>query len=169
LALEAAIKEHPAYNNRKPHIMFLIAQKRNIARLGVDLDGKIGSPPAGTVLDNTITSRESLDFYLIAHKAVVGSAKPIHYYVYRNDMNGTLTQIEDMLFKLCHLHPGCTLSVSLPAPLYNAHKLGYRMGQVYRAAMESKEDTRSEGSADSAYNYEAIILPPSLKYAPFFL
>jgi len=168
--LKNAIAGNQAYAGKKPLILYIVAQKRNICRLGADKDGNIITPPAGTVLDNTITGRKTDNFYMVPHKAIIGSAKPIHFHVFQNDMKLSLNQIEDLLFKLCHLHPGCTRSVSLPLPLYNAHKLGYRMGQVFRAAMETDE-TRSESSSESgtSSDYVRIELPESLKYTPFFL
>ena len=88
---------------------------------------------------------------------------------------------EEMMYKLCYLHPGCTRAVSLPMPLYNAHKMGFRVGQVYRAALskgldistihqtlkeeeEEEEESRSKGSG-----YPEIIIPDSLKWTPFYL
>jgi len=170
-ALRAAVKDNQAYANVKPKIVYIIAQKRHICRIGADSGGEIETPPAGTVLDNTVTGREKHDFYMVTHKALIGSAKPIHYNVHLNELNLTNEQIQDLLFKLCHLHPGCTKSVSLPLPLYNAHKLGYRMGQVFRAAMEFDDDTKSAASGDSGTSdsYEQIQLTPLLKFAPFFL
>eukprot|EP01111_Echinosteliopsis_oligospora_P013380 TRINITY_DN4789_c0_g2_i1.p1 TRINITY_DN4789_c0_g2~~TRINITY_DN4789_c0_g2_i1.p1 ORF type:complete len:869 (+),score=226.55 TRINITY_DN4789_c0_g2_i1:97-2607(+) len=171
-ALKDAVAANKAYAGKQIQILYMIAQKRNIARIAISQDGSFHTPPAGTVIDSKITGRTKEDFYILPHKAIIGSAKPIHYHVVQNDMKLTLEQIQELIFKLCHLHPGCTRSVSLPAPLYNAHKLGYRIGQVYRPAMEYHsqfDDTKSESSGSSGYNYEPVNIPHNLKYTPFYL
>jgi len=153
--------------NFVPKILYIIAQKRHLCRIAAKNDkNQIVNPPPGTVLDSTITGPENRDFYLIGHTAIKGSPKPIHYHVFHNDTGSSLDVIQDLLYRLCHLHPGCTRSVSLPIPLYNAHKLAYRVGQVYRAAHELREDT--EGS-DKEEETITITLPDHIKSTPFFL
>jgi len=135
------------------------------------------------VIDHVITTKESNDFYLLSHAPVIGSAKPIHYHIYKNDLGLDTDEIEKLIYDLCHLHPGCTRTVSLPIPLYNAHKLAYRIGQVYRAAQETIQEAQDEANSDTSsavstgsdgkekkkFDYPPINLPDSLKYNPFFL
>jgi len=126
-------------------------------------DESLLSPLPGTIVDSSITGREKKDFFLIGHKAVQGSAKPVHFIVFKDEFSVKREEIMDFIFRLCHLHPGCTRSVSLPAPLYNAHKLAYRIGQVYRAAFEAAEDDNLPAS------FQEIILPSFIKTTAFFL
>jgi len=170
-ALQKALSQNSYYGKVSPKITYIIAQKRNLCRLGAEIDNTIATPAAGTVVDSVITGVDQKDFYLIGHKAIQGSAKPVHFHVFLNEMKIPLANLQDLLFKLCHLHPGCTRSVSLPAPLYNAHKLAYRIGQVYRAAFENDEDneSHSQSSGGSSSSRKEVILPDFIKYTPFFL
>lgn len=74
--------------------------------------------------------------------------------------------------------------MSQPIPLYNAHKLAYRIGQVrdkmkvsnekvYRAAQDvrtdAESDNNSEKSGGGKEEYPTIELPEYIKFTPFFL
>jgi len=172
LDMKSALAQHPDYSKVQTKICYLVAQKRNLCRLGTPVpngtERLLVNPPPGTCLDNTITGPESSDFYLIGHKAIQGSPRPVHFWVFRDEIKIPKDQLQNMLFQLCHLHPGCTKSVSLPSPLYYAHKLAYRVGQVYRPAFEMEQEELSQKSNDS--NEDAkIIIPDSIKFTPFFL
>lgn len=139
-------------------------------------DEGVINPAPGTVLDKVITG--SKDFYLISHKAIKvsvhydnlnlhfqGSPKPVHCHIHLNEPKMEMIKIQHLLFRLSHLHPGCACSVSLPMPLYNAHKLAYRVGQVYRPYYESVEDA-SSGSSEEP---KKIDLSETIKSTFFFL
>lgn len=106
--------------------------------------------------------------------------------MFYDDLEQPLSVWEEMMYKLCYLHPGCTRAVSLPMPLYNAHKMGFRVGQVYRAALskgldistinqtlkeeeEEEEEVLEEESRSKGSGYPEIIIPDSLKWTHFYL
>jgi len=181
IGFENAVKAIPAYHGKIPKLLYLIAQKRNITRLAVNENDKYLTPPPGTVVDDVITGTDGMDFFILPHAPVIGSAKPIHIHVLDNRLGLSNDAIQKLLYDLCHLHPGCTRAVSLPIPLYNAHKLAYRIGQVYRAAEELHYERQQEAASDTssiasggsgketAIDYKPIVLPDFLKFNPFFL
>lgn len=59
------------YKNTKPKILYIIAQKRNLARFGLKSDNEIATPAAGTVLDTGVTGQDEKDFFMISHKAIM--------------------------------------------------------------------------------------------------
>eukprot|EP01116_Phalansterium_solitarium_P005791 TRINITY_DN1781_c0_g1_i2.p1 TRINITY_DN1781_c0_g1~~TRINITY_DN1781_c0_g1_i2.p1 ORF type:complete len:748 (+),score=221.50 TRINITY_DN1781_c0_g1_i2:388-2631(+) len=176
-AIRAAFAEHPAYARApQPKIIYVVVQKRNLSRLAAidPATREIRGPSPGTVLDNTITGFKQTDFFMVAHQALQGSPRPVHCHVIANDPKVSLLDIQTMLFQLCHLHSGCTKSVSLPAPLYYAHRLALRVGQNYRSALEDRrfdDDASSESSKTSEESefFASIELPAFIKDTPFFL
>ncbi|KAJ3576121.1 hypothetical protein NPX13_g3804 [Xylaria arbuscula] len=91
-----------------PRISIIICGKRHHTRLFVadknDGDNS-GNPPAGTVCDRGITELRVWDFYLQAHAAIKGTAKPCHYVVlldeiFRSTFKNRPGNVADELQKL---------------------------------------------------------------------
>lgn len=60
--------------NYKPSVTFLVVQKRHHTRMfpkcSIDMDGKFGNVPSGTIIDTQITHPTELDFYLCSHASI---------------------------------------------------------------------------------------------------
>ncbi len=99
--------------------------------------GRSGNIPAGTTVDQGITSPQEFDFYLCSHTGIQvrymtlavryvwgltvslffqGTSRPSHYHVLWDDNNFTADELQVLTYQLCHTYVRCTRSVSVPAP-----------------------------------------------------
>ncbi|XP_014218616.1 protein argonaute-4 isoform X2 [Copidosoma floridanum] len=114
----------------EPKITFLVVQKRHHIRLFPtdprNSDDRNKNVQAGTIVDTHITHPSHIDFYLISHASIQGTARPTKYRCLWDDSNLTENQIEQLTYYLCHMFCRCTRSVSYPAPTYYAHLAAFR-------------------------------------------
>ncbi|KAI8422656.1 hypothetical protein MSG28_006428 [Choristoneura fumiferana] len=75
----------------------------------------------GTVVDRDIVHATELDFYLVSHQAIKGTARPTRYHAVCNDGGLKHDEVEQLTYYLCHLYSRCMRSVSYPTPTYYAH------------------------------------------------
>ena len=59
--------------------------------------GELANPSPGTMVDRDVTMENGFDFFLQAHDALKGTAKPAHYVVIRNDMKIGLDSLQKMV------------------------------------------------------------------------
>ncbi|XP_024894018.1 protein argonaute-2-like [Temnothorax curvispinosus] len=123
----------------------LVVQKRHHVRLfpkSKDIrdteDTRNYNVKAGTIVDTTITHPEHIDFYLVSHASIQGTARPTKYRCIFNESNFTEDQIEELTYYLCHIYARCARAVSYPAPTYYAHLAAYRG----RALIQGNRDFR---------------------------
>lgn len=156
---------------KTPLVTFVVVQKRNPCRLSV-LNGtrtKFLTPPPGTFLCD-MHVMEPHAFLLIPHAPVKGAVRPLWCVVGKNDLKLSLEDIARLQFSLCHKYGACTRSVSLPAPLYNAHKVAYFTGISLMHGREADNgDTASSSSGSSVREVGDIHLHEHLKRTAFFL
>lgn len=116
---------HKAYQRMagpaaKPEVLFLLVQKRHHTRLFTGENNPKNVEP-GTVVDKHIVHATELDFYLVSHQAIKGTARPTRYHAVCNDGNLKHDEVEQLTYYLCHLYSRCMRSVSYPTPTYYAH------------------------------------------------
>nr|XP_034826738.1 protein argonaute-2-like [Maniola hyperantus] len=109
----------------KPEILFLLVQKRHHTRFFMG-DKNPQNVEPGTVVDTHIVHPKELDFYLVSHQAIKGTARPTRYHAICNDGNIPSDEVEQLTYYLCHLYSRCTRSVSYPTPTYYAHLACFR-------------------------------------------
>ncbi|KAL6425221.1 hypothetical protein ACFW04_009460 [Cataglyphis niger] len=111
-------------------ITCLVVQKRHHVRLfptrDADSDDRNKNVKAGTIVDTEITHPNHIDFYLVSHASIQGTARPTKYRCICNESNYTEDDIEELTYYLCHMYARCTRAVSYPAPTYYAHLGAYR-------------------------------------------
>ncbi|XP_059046428.1 protein argonaute-2-like [Achroia grisella] len=105
--------------NMKPEVLFLLVQKRHHTRLFVPNSPQNVEP--GTVVDKEIVHATELDFYLVSHQAIKGTARPTRYHAVCNDGKIPSDEVEQLTYYLCHLYSRCMRAVSYPTPTYYAH------------------------------------------------
>ncbi|XP_011498662.1 PREDICTED: protein argonaute-2-like [Ceratosolen solmsi marchali] len=116
----------------KPHITFLVVQKRHHIRLFPlqpqfsDDAHKNFNVQAGTIVDTAITHPSHIDFYLVSHASIQGTARPTKYRCLWDDSDMSEDEIENLTYFLCHMFSRCTRSVSYPTPTYYAHLAAFR-------------------------------------------
>nr|AHC98010.1 argonaute 2 [Spodoptera litura] len=117
---------HNAYQRmagmqNKPEVLFLLVQKRHHTRLFNDGPNVQYNVEPGTVVDTDIVHASELDFYLVSHQAIKGTARPTRYHTVCNDGKIPDDEVEQLTYYLCHLYSRCMRSVSYPTPTYYAH------------------------------------------------
>ncbi|XP_057325397.1 protein argonaute-2-like [Microplitis mediator] len=129
-AIKTACRRFGQPNKYEPKITFLVVQKRHHIRLfPTDLknsDDKGGNVQAGTIVDTKITHPSHIDFYLVSHASIQGTARPTKYRCLWDDNKMSEDDIETLTYYLCHMFSRCTRSVSYPAPTYYAHLAAFR-------------------------------------------
>uniref|UniRef100_A0A3B3QX94 Piwi-like protein 2 n=1 Tax=Paramormyrops kingsleyae TaxID=1676925 RepID=A0A3B3QX94_9TELE len=117
------------FPNYEPKLTFIVVQKRVNTTLYLLGGNGHSTPPPGTVLDHTVTSREWVDFYLMAHHIRQGCGLPTHYVCVYNTANLTPDHLQRLTFKMCHLYWNWPGTIRVPAPCKYAHKLAFLSGQ----------------------------------------
>ena len=105
------------------------------------------------VVDNTVTRGDSWDFYLQSHHAIVGTARPAHYFVlldeiFRKTTKDPVGELERLTFNLCHLYGKATVSVSIPPPVYYAD-LACGRGKRYLSRVFDQDQTMDRQVRDA--------------------
>jgi eukaryotic translation initiation factor 2C len=125
----------------KVNITALVCIKRHGTRfypLSGQADGN-GNCPPGTQVESVVTSPFFMDFYLQSHAAIKGTAKPCHYFVLRNDMQLSLTDLRMLTHELCYTYVRAPCGVSYASPAYYADRLCER-GRIYLRDLYQRTD-----------------------------
>lgn len=134
--LRKACKEvYPANDSKKglPRMSIIIVGKRHNTRFyptkGEDAD-RSSNPQNGTVVDRGVTEARNWDFYLQAHTALQGTARPAHYFVVLDEIFGgrkvqpplqnAADVLENLTHNMCYLFGRATKAVSICPPAYYA-------------------------------------------------
>ncbi|XP_059192376.1 piwi-like protein 2 isoform X2 [Centropristis striata] len=123
------IKCFETFPSYEPKLVFIVVQKRISTTLYSMAGNNIGTPPPGTVIDHTLTRRDWVDFFLMAHHIRQGCGLPTHYISLYNTANLTPDHLQRLTFKMCHLYWNWPGTIRVPAPCKYAHKLAFLSGQ----------------------------------------
>jgi len=111
--------------NPKANVKFtvVIASKRHHVRFFPGPGGRDrnGNPMPGTLVETGCTHPFEFDFYLCAHSAIKGTARPIHYHVLLNETGMGAEELEQMIFEHSFQYVRSTTPVSLHPAVYYAH------------------------------------------------
>ncbi|POR34324.1 Protein argonaute 5 [Tolypocladium paradoxum] len=160
--LRAACKElYPAADQAKglPRLTVVVVGKRHHTRFyptqEADAD-RSGNTKPGTVVDRGITEARSWDFFLQAHTALQGTARPAHYFVVLDEVfrrrhaksRGTEAsdELQELTQNMCYVFGRATKAVSICTPAYYADILCERA----RCYLSSMFETPSSSAAPSA-------------------
>ncbi|KAL4609246.1 piwi-like protein 1 [Arapaima gigas] len=113
----------------QPKLSMVVVTKRIATRFFAKLDGKLGNPPPGTVIDTEVTRPEWYDFYVISQGVRLGSVAPTHYNVVYDSSGLKPDHMQRLTYKLCHLYYNWQGVIRVPAPCQYAHKLAFLVGQ----------------------------------------
>ncbi|KAF7403817.1 hypothetical protein HZH68_006611 [Vespula germanica] len=129
-ALKHAFRSLSKDDSYHPSVTFLVVQKRHHIRFFPtdrrNTDDRNFNVQAGTIVDTHITHPSHIDFYLVSHASIQGTARPTKYKCVFNQLDMTEDQIEELTYYLCHMFARCTRSISYPAPTYYAHLAAFR-------------------------------------------
>lgn len=155
---DACQKTYPALSTKSgvPNITIIVVGKRHKTRFyptTPDRADRSGNPRNGTVVDRGVTEAQHWDFFLQAHTAIQGTAKPAHYYVvldeiFRNPKNERWVKaaegmrtvadvLEDLTHSMCYMFGRATRAVSVAPPAYYADLVCERARRWLSRVMES--------------------------------
>ncbi|KMY99771.1 protein argonaute-2 isoform X2 [Drosophila simulans] len=147
-----------------PKICCVIVVKRHHTRFfpsGVETpSNRFNNVDPGTVVDRTIVHPNEMQFFMVSHQAIQGTAKPTRYNVIENTGNLDIDLLQQLTYNLCHMFPRCNRSVSYPAPAYLAHLVAAR-GRVYLTGTHRFLDLKKEYA-------KRTIVPEFMKKNPMY-
>ncbi|PIL23868.1 Argonaute [Ganoderma sinense ZZ0214-1] len=127
----------------QPKLLFVIVAKRHHVRFfpksSQEAD-KSGNCPAGLLVDDHITNPNYQDFYLQSHSGLLGTSRPTHYVVLRNE-TGLGIKI-------------ATRAVSIPAPVYYADRICRRLAFHCENGDSFSDTASSITSSQTDFNLE---------------
>jgi hypothetical protein len=138
-----------------PRITIIIVGKRHNTRFyptkKEDAD-RSSNPQNGTVVDRGVTEARNWDFFLQAHTAIQGTARPAHYYIIYDQIfqaqriHPTFVNaadvLEDLTHNLCYLFGRATKAVSICPPAYYAN-LACERARCYLSGLFDPSPTAS--------------------------
>ncbi|SPP90234.1 blast:Protein argonaute-2 [Drosophila guanche] len=131
----------------KPKICCVIVVKRHHTRFfpngGPSQYNKFNNVDPGTVVDRTIVHPNEMQFFMVSHQSIQGTAKPTRYNVIENTGNLDIDLLQQLTYNLCHMFPRCNRAVSYPAPAYLAHLAAAR-GRVYLTGVTKFRSPKEE-------------------------
>ena len=119
-----------------PRISIIIVGKRHHTRFyptTIDeskIDAKSSNSKNGTIVDRGVTEARNWDFFLQAHTALKGTARPAHYIAVHDEIfakrpvpepfHNAADVLEDLTHNMCYLFGRATKAVSICPPAYYA-------------------------------------------------
>ncbi|CAI6039694.1 unnamed protein product [Clonostachys chloroleuca] len=135
---KACTEMYPASDQKRglPHFTIVIVGKRHHTRFYPTQEAnadRTGNPKPGTIVDRVITEARNWDYFLQAHAALQGTARPGHYVVVLDEIfrarhaetlppgfDNIADVLEDFTRSLCYVYGRTTKAVSLCTPAYYA-------------------------------------------------
>ncbi|KAF7685424.1 Protein argonaute-2 [Cucumispora dikerogammari] len=118
-------------------LTYIVCQKKHSIRFCQENPqgprGDTNAEPGTLILNANVMGRE--EFYMVSHRAMKGTARPVRYTVL-SDENNFKEKIPKFIYDLCHMYGRCTKSVSVVSPVYFAHLAATR-AKVYRDNQET--------------------------------
>ncbi|XP_044720121.1 piwi domain-containing protein [Hirsutella rhossiliensis] len=134
-----------------PRLTIVVSVKRHQTRFfptSSDVMSDSGNIRNGTVVDRGVTQARYWDFFLTAHHALKGTARPAHYTVildeiFRQKYKATAAnELERLTHELCYLYGRATKAVSICPPAYYADIVCER-ARAHRPEIFEASDTDS--------------------------
>ncbi|KUJ10732.1 eukaryotic translation initiation factor-like protein 2C 2 [Mollisia scopiformis] len=80
-----------------------------------------GNPLPGTLVERDVTHPFEYDFYLSAHSAIQGTARPVHYQVLLDEAKVNVNDFQKMIYTFSYQYMRSTTPVSIFPAIYYAH------------------------------------------------
>jgi aubergine-like protein len=130
-----AIKSYKAGYN--PNITLVIANKRIHQRFFKEHLGTISNPVPGTIVDDFVTEKNIVNFFLISATSRVGTVRPSNYYIAYNDKKSiTAEVIQKVAFATACMYYNGGGPVKVPAHIHLADKKANLMSILNGASNE---------------------------------
>uniref|UniRef100_A0A0N4ZNJ9 Thioredoxin domain-containing protein n=1 Tax=Parastrongyloides trichosuri TaxID=131310 RepID=A0A0N4ZNJ9_PARTI len=120
-------------------VMIVVNKHHNKRFFGIDANFISTNFAPGVVIDTGCTRADYTEFYLQAHRPLLGTSKIPQYSVIVNECEMTLDECQALILALAYSHQIISNSVSLPEPIYQAGELAKRGNYLFNVM--KKEDT----------------------------
>ena len=193
LLRKACTETYPATMTKAslPRISIVVVGKRHHTRFYPAQDAQAdrgANTPNGTVVDRGVTEARNWDFYLQAHTAIKGTARPAHYFTvwdeifqHRKPAAGSSFQnaadmLEDLTHRMCYLFGRATKAVSICPPAYYADLVCER-ARCYLSSVFDPTEATPEGSVVSGGGggggekqvSSGVMLHPNIRDTMFYI
>jgi hypothetical protein len=170
-----------------PRISIIVVGKRHNTRFypttSENARGRSMNPENGTVVDRGVTEARNWDFFLQAHHALQGTARPAHYYVIideifrsrKNQLLAPADALEALTHNMCYLFGRATKAVSICPPAYYADLVCERarcyLSGIFDATPgQTPAASVTEGhSQDPVANPDDVVIHPNVKDSMFYI
>ena len=188
--LQQACREIYPANSKQPAISIVIVSKRHSTRFyitttdGNKIDERSSNPKHGTIVDRGITEPRFWDFYLQAHTALQGTARPAHYFVVHDEILSRMPLphgfthaadvLEDVTHNLSYMFGRATKAVSYCPAAYYAD-IACERGRCYLSHLFSPTMSEADvaesptGQAGGADRGQLIRVHENLKDTMFYI
>ena len=187
---EACQEVYPATDLKRglPKIAILVVGKRHHTRFfptvgDEKLTDKTGNPINGTVVDRHVTEARNWDFFLQAHNALQGTARPAHYFIVLDEIftsrrlpagfQNHADVLEDLTHNMCYLFGRATKAVSICPPAYYADLVCERarcyLSEHFDMAAPSQTSTASDSGQGAKPTDSDVQVHPNLKDSMFYI
>ena len=100
-AIQQAICE--VQKNYSPKLLYTLVDKKINTRLVEKVGSDYANPAPGTTVDKGLVEHapngaDSFDFYMVAHRATVATALPVHYFVVKNTTAMKEKEVEEFTY-----------------------------------------------------------------------
>ncbi|KAI5464622.1 ribonuclease H-like domain-containing protein [Mariannaea sp. PMI_226] len=146
------------YKKAAPQLTIVVSVKRHHTRFYPTNEKdalRNGNVRNGTVVDRGVTQARLWDFFLTAHAAIKGTARPAHYTVLLDEIfrarykSEAANELEKFTHELCYLFGRATKAVSICPPAYYADIVCTR-ARAHRPEYNDTSDTESIATMQSA-------------------
>lgn len=165
--------------NNLPRFTIVIVGKRHHTRFYPTTDGdadRQGNTKNGTVVDRGVTEARNWDFFLQAHSALKGTARPAHYHVVldeifpkrrvSSDFQNPADVLEDLTHSMCYSFGRATKAVSICPPAYYADIVCER-GRCYLSRIFDHKGSAKDKIA--AAKPDEVVVHAALKNSMFYI
>ncbi|KAL2834729.1 ribonuclease H-like domain-containing protein [Aspergillus pseudoustus] len=187
LLKSAARDIYPAAETKNglPKFSIIVVGKRHHTRFyptkQEDAD-RFNNPVNGTVVDRGITEARNWDFFLQAHTALKGTARPAHYFTLWDEIfhklkpsaphQNTADMLEAMTHHMCYLFGRATKAVSICPPAYYADLVCTRarcyLARMFDPATPSGSVITGEGQGLRA-DHDDVRIHPNVADTMFYI
>ncbi|EON65194.1 hypothetical protein W97_04431 [Coniosporium apollinis CBS 100218] len=146
-----------------PKFVVVVASKRHHIRFfpqEPSAKDQNGNPKPGTLVESGVTHPFEFDYYLCPHKAIKGTARPVHYHVILNEANIGAEELQQMTFEHSFQYIRSTTSVSLHPAVYYAHLASNRARAHEQKPIVS--DGKGKGKLEKSSEADTIKTPTEI-------
>ncbi|CAF4018323.1 unnamed protein product [Rotaria sp. Silwood2] len=148
-ALTKAFQAIYPTNSSSPLLTFIVVKKRHHTRLfRLVTSTDIANVESGVVIDSSIVNSNPnyLNFFLNSHEPGLGTNKIGNYVVLVNEIEYSLSELEELTYSLCHTDQriDSRLSESIPSVLHLADAAASKARQLFNSSTRPPNATRAD-------------------------